>query len=566
MESDSKLLKGFKRPKYCLLMTSSCLYSGEESQSLLCSEPFVSPTPPSDDSGPSQTGAALVWSSCDGKPTLLSPLLLTKDNLYQHDLRCSGTAPDPCEHPTGKPHPNKLLKAALLNVSTPAPHQPSTDNIEKDINSNFQTKCSEGVNLKFHGNDADSNWRMSGTNGFDRNRMTGSSGGGGNSNLHRLTDGSGAQGQAQPQVAAAEGMILGRVGSSGSLALHEHLNARSIVSGTVGAGPPVSIHAPQTLSADTQHRYRATYSPTGAGSSAVGPYSPLYTCVSHGTGPSYGNYWTTGQYTTGAMQGAIDPNMGHYSAVLQSIGNAAQSQVPRSPYPANSGLIHPFSIPASVPAVKGYGSGHMAHEREDLRYKREHETESQRRYSTGVLKDEKAHQFTFPSGFAEPSRASVSSTLRESPSQTQRHENEYYNYKVPSSRDGNLRQRISRPPDSATSSFPTENQHSAFKNTDEPSAKRTKMEHSGGDVSVERQVPESVLKYPHHFMKGSIIELGNRKLKRVEDLETNDFIDSADISSDLKIDSSTVVHISENDTQGTSVLGFVVGEHKVQVS
>ncbi|KAH3771748.1 hypothetical protein DPMN_173075 [Dreissena polymorpha] len=391
--------------------------------------------------------------------------------------------------------------------------------------------------------------------------MTGSSAGGGNSNLHRLTDGSGAQGQAQPQVAAAEGMILGRVGSSGSLALHEHLNTRSIVTGSVGAGPPVtaSIHAPQTLS-DTQ-RYRATYSPTGAGSSAVGPYSPLYTGGSHGTGPAYGAYY--GQYTTGGMQGAIDPHIGHYSAVLQSIGNAAQSQVPRSPYPASSGLIHPFSIPASVPAQKGYGSGLMAHERDELRYKREHESESQRRYSTGVLKDEKAHQFTFPSGFAEPSRAPVSSTLRESPSQ--RREHEYYNYKVPSSRDGNIRQRMSRPSD-ATSSFPTENPHSAFKNTDEPSAKRTKIEHTGGDVSMERQVPESVLKYPHHFMKGSIIELGNRKLKRVEDLETNDFINSADISSDLKIDSSTVVHISENETQGTSVLGFVVGEHKVQVT
>lgn len=66
-------------------------------------------------------------------------------------------------------------------------------------------------------------------------------------------------------------------------------------------------------------------------------------------------------------------------------------------------------------------------------------------------------------------------------------------------------------------------------------------------------------------MKGSIIQLSNGELKRVEDLQTEDFVQSAEISNDLKIDSSTVVKIEFNPDHSTAILGFVVGEHKVQV-
>ena len=71
--------------------------------------------------------------------------------------------------------------------------------------------------------------------------------------------------------------------------------------------------------------------------------------------------------------------------------------------------------------------------------------------------------------------------------------------------------------------------------------------------------------YPPHFMRGSIIQLANGELKRVEDLRTEDFVTSADVSGDLKIDSSTVVRIEENMERGTALLGFSVGEHRVQV-
>ncbi|KFO33814.1 Ataxin-1 [Fukomys damarensis] len=71
---------------------------------------------------------------------------------------------------------------------------------------------------------------------------------------------------------------------------------------------------------------------------------------------------------------------------------------------------------------------------------------------------------------------------------------------------------------------------------------------------------------PPYFMKGSIIQLANGELKKVEDLKTEDFIQSAEISSDLKIDSSTVERIEDSHSPGLAIIQFAVGEHRAQVS
>ncbi|XP_072854760.1 ataxin-1 isoform X2 [Pogona vitticeps] len=71
---------------------------------------------------------------------------------------------------------------------------------------------------------------------------------------------------------------------------------------------------------------------------------------------------------------------------------------------------------------------------------------------------------------------------------------------------------------------------------------------------------------PPYFMKGSIIQLANGELKKVEDLKTEDFIQSAEISSDLKIDSSTVERIDDSHNPGIAMIQFAVGEHRAQVS
>ncbi|XP_031152107.1 ataxin-1a [Sander lucioperca] len=72
---------------------------------------------------------------------------------------------------------------------------------------------------------------------------------------------------------------------------------------------------------------------------------------------------------------------------------------------------------------------------------------------------------------------------------------------------------------------------------------------------------------PPYFIKGSIIQLADGELKRVEDLKTEDFIQSAEISTELKIDSSTVERIEGSHTSPNfAVVQFSVGEHRAQVS
>lgn len=70
---------------------------------------------------------------------------------------------------------------------------------------------------------------------------------------------------------------------------------------------------------------------------------------------------------------------------------------------------------------------------------------------------------------------------------------------------------------------------------------------------------------PPYFMKGSIIQLASGELKKVEDLKTEDFKQSAEISSDLKIDSSTVERIDDSHNPGIAMIQFAVGEHRAQV-
>ncbi|KAG8437493.1 hypothetical protein GDO86_008267 [Hymenochirus boettgeri] len=70
---------------------------------------------------------------------------------------------------------------------------------------------------------------------------------------------------------------------------------------------------------------------------------------------------------------------------------------------------------------------------------------------------------------------------------------------------------------------------------------------------------------PSHFMRGAIIQLATGELKRVEELQTQDFVRSAELSGGLKIDSSTVVDIQESQWPGFVTLNFIVGEQQSKV-
>lgn len=77
--------------------------------------------------------------------------------------------------------------------------------------------------------------------------------------------------------------------------------------------------------------------------------------------------------------------------------------------------------------------------------------------------------------------------------------------------------------------------------------------------------PGSPPYYPAHFTIGSVIDLGDGALKRVEELETDDFVRSAETSVELRLDTSTVIHMEHDHVRNTAVLGFAVGQPRNEV-
>ena len=72
---------------------------------------------------------------------------------------------------------------------------------------------------------------------------------------------------------------------------------------------------------------------------------------------------------------------------------------------------------------------------------------------------------------------------------------------------------------------------------------------------------------PHrtHFHKGSLIQLASGQMKKVEDLETEDFISSARSNQDVTLDHSTLVKIETDVAPGCVALTFSVGKSNLMV-
>lgn len=71
--------------------------------------------------------------------------------------------------------------------------------------------------------------------------------------------------------------------------------------------------------------------------------------------------------------------------------------------------------------------------------------------------------------------------------------------------------------------------------------------------------------YPPPFAKGSIIQLTSGDLKRVEELTTEDFVQSTKLCPDLKLETGTVVLVNENIEGGIAMVTFSVDSSKQQV-
>jgi len=70
--------------------------------------------------------------------------------------------------------------------------------------------------------------------------------------------------------------------------------------------------------------------------------------------------------------------------------------------------------------------------------------------------------------------------------------------------------------------------------------------------------------FPPHFALGSLIQLADGDLKKVEDLQTEDFLRSAEKSQEVRISRSVVTKL---EAKGESaVIGFAVGKQKLKVN
>lgn len=69
-----------------------------------------------------------------------------------------------------------------------------------------------------------------------------------------------------------------------------------------------------------------------------------------------------------------------------------------------------------------------------------------------------------------------------------------------------------------------------------------------------------------HFTKGSLIELAGGRLKRVEELRTEDFLHSADTSPEFHLSTCTILFISPGPTDGFNHLQVLLADRNTQVS
>lgn len=337
---------------------------------------------------------------------------------------------------------------------------------------------------------------------------------------------------------------------------------------------------------------------TSAGAStgiAGGPYSPHYSVYGQPSplasqyGAYYSQYPHVYSHSSPAMlPGGHYPEIQSYSAVLASMGSQVQQTSGQSRIPYVSGHLAQYAASSGHrSSLSSPGEEHLHPETKVSPKPETRETSLARETTLAesgrvAASSKEAKYSSFPSHL----RQSSSSHLRElSPQHDGGAGSKDTVYKVPCGKEGSLKHRIlTRPPDiHIEDSTLVESTRHSSQRAGEPSTKRTKTyvqsplatttttaaNRNPGSSSQQQQganLAPSHLHYPPHFTKGSIIQLANGDLKRVEDLRTEDFVHSAEISSDLKIDSSTVVRIDENADRGTAVLSFRVGEHKVPVS
>ena len=68
-----------------------------------------------------------------------------------------------------------------------------------------------------------------------------------------------------------------------------------------------------------------------------------------------------------------------------------------------------------------------------------------------------------------------------------------------------------------------------------------------------------------HVVAGSLISLANGQMKKVEELQTEDFISSAKTNRDVFLDHSTLIKIENQEKSPNVTLTFSVGKDNIEV-
>ncbi|XP_031347160.1 pollen-specific leucine-rich repeat extensin-like protein 2 [Photinus pyralis] len=138
-------------------------------------------------------------------------------------------------------------------------------------------------------------------------------------------------------------------------------------------------------------------------------------------------------------------------------------------------------------------------------------------------------------------------------------------FKVPSGKEGSLKHRIlTRPGDSIHLRHSTD----AQKPNDGPKLSEATRKRLTATVSPPRSPAKtgtSNVVPVGNFTKGSLIQLANGELRRVEDMRTEDFVNSAERSPELRLADSTVVRIEENPITGTGTVTLSYNQRRTQV-
>ncbi|RWS04962.1 ataxin-1-like protein [Dinothrombium tinctorium] len=134
-------------------------------------------------------------------------------------------------------------------------------------------------------------------------------------------------------------------------------------------------------------------------------------------------------------------------------------------------------------------------------------------------------------------------------------------------REGTLKHRILRPPNIQLNSKADVKIDAAPMSAPpcpvDVSDKVFKRSHSSSDGSnTSESTLTSQLQYPECFRKGSYISLTDGTVKHIEDMSTQDFINCAELTPHLKIDSSVVVEIEEKIKDYSVLITFCVGKRK----